>query len=181
MKKNYLPAIYLALIILSFFVSFYGIKFYGDTILPPEYTGSDDYFTYFALSIGLLVSLIVAYKMKKMKKYCFREMFWGMFLSFSCFTSGVFLLFGILFFLVFGVNIFWGDEVHEFTNGKVLMVKTHKSGRYGEVTKADIYIPKFNRHYERTLDSNHKFTFGQACVVEYHKGALGLYYIDDVQ
>lgn len=61
------------------------------------------------------------------------------------------------------------------------MVKTHKSGRYGEATKADIYIPKFNRHYERTLDSNHKFTFGQACVVEYHKGALGLYYIDDVQ
>lgn len=85
MKKNYLPAIYLALIILSFFVSFYGIKFYGDTILPPEYTGSDDYFTYFALSIGLLVSLIVAYKMKKMKKYCFREMFWGDVLVFFMF------------------------------------------------------------------------------------------------
>lgn len=160
--------------LLSLLIPYTGFVWMSDTILPFDHFQMYTFF--FILAVGVYSGLKTLIKAIKLKKYGFRELFWCFAMKFFVWGLGTAVVLGLIFLLVFGVNRFVGSEGHEYIDGKVVKIgKYNKGGHY-----AIIDIPKFNMEYKRNISGNVPMN-GSSCVVKCHKGALGLYYIDDVQ
>ena len=164
------------LFFLLMFLFVFGFEWLDNTILPFE--NLKVCLLLFALGVGIISGLGKLIKLIKLHKYGFREGFWAFVMEFGLKFTLTAVTFGTICVVILGANKYLGDEVYEYTDGKVLSLETRGGKTSREVAVID--IPKFNRQYDMN-NSNHLFAVGETCVVKYHKGALGLYYIDDVQ
>ena len=166
-------------------ISFFGLIFTGETILPLPLESFLVIVYVFAIIITIMLPAIMLIKLVSSKHIYLNLNIKGIFNFIRIYFASVLgwaytlaIILESVLFLFFGANKYFGDK-HQYTHG--IIKKINVSNEHRKSSNMDIEISEIDRIYNTWIPDNHNYHMGYGCTVEFHKGLFGLYVIDDVK
>lgn len=176
-------------IILLFGSSLFGYMYASDAVMDSD---CDVLFWIFLLLIVVISIILAIFCKKVINKYFLVDVvifFVDSYRSIggviprggfaTSFISCFFLITGWLSFIVFGLNKYTGKDTTQEVRVKVKECSKHNGWRHSYLIDFTLPTSKGYKTYDIGDDSS--YMHRDSCTVVYHRGCLGMYYIDDVK